>query len=83
MRARTILDTLREPMFVLNGALRVNVANRSFYRTFQVSPRGQETNSFAIWGMASGTFPSCAFSLKLFVSATGQPLCKLLRDEAG
>jgi len=34
--AQTILDTLREPILVLDRALRVNMANRSFYRTFRV-----------------------------------------------
>ena len=36
--AQTILDTLREPILVLDVALRVKMANRSFYRTFRVKP---------------------------------------------
>ena len=33
-----IVDTVREPMLVLSADLRVRRANRSFYRTFKVTP---------------------------------------------
>lgn len=36
--ADAIVDTVREPMLVLNADLRVRRANRSFYRTFKVTP---------------------------------------------
>ncbi len=36
--AESIVETVREPLLVLDGTLRVKTANRSFYRTFQVSP---------------------------------------------
>ena len=36
--ADSIVDTVREPMLVLNADLRVRKANRSFYRTFRVTP---------------------------------------------
>ena len=36
--ADSIVDTVREPMLVLNADLRVRRANRSFYRTFRVTP---------------------------------------------
>jgi two-component system, chemotaxis family, CheB/CheR fusion protein len=36
--ANTVLSTVREPLLVLDEAMRVVTANRSFYRTFQVSP---------------------------------------------
>ena len=39
---RSIVDTVREPLLVLDGRLRVQSANRSFYRTFQVSPPDTE-----------------------------------------
>ena len=35
--AESIVDTVREPLLVLDGALRVRSANRSFYATFHVS----------------------------------------------
>ena len=40
--AEAIIATLREPLVVLNQDLRVISANRSFYRTFQVSPGSTE-----------------------------------------
>jgi PAS domain S-box-containing protein len=36
--AESIVDTVREPMLVLSADLRVRRANRSFYRTFRVTP---------------------------------------------
>ena len=36
--ADAIVDTVREPMLVLSADLRVRRANRSFYRTFKVTP---------------------------------------------
>jgi len=38
LSADAIVDTVREPMLVLNADLRVRRANRSFYRTFRVTP---------------------------------------------
>ena len=35
--AQGIVDTVREPLVVLNAELRVLTANRSFYQTFHVS----------------------------------------------
>ena len=39
--AQSIVDTLREPLLVLDAAQRIISANRSFYQTFQV--RREET----------------------------------------
>jgi nitrogen-specific signal transduction histidine kinase len=33
-----IVETVREPMLVMDGDLRINLANRSFYQTFKVVP---------------------------------------------
>jgi len=38
--ALSIVDTVREPLIVLDRALRVMVANRAFYRTFRLDPAG-------------------------------------------
>jgi two-component system cell cycle sensor histidine kinase PleC len=35
---QSIVDTVREPLLVLDGRLRIRSANRSFYKKFQVSP---------------------------------------------
>jgi two-component system CheB/CheR fusion protein len=40
--ADSIVETVREPLLVLDGQLRVILANQSFYRFFQVQPREVE-----------------------------------------
>ena len=40
--AASIVETVREPLLVLDGQLRVLSANESFYRTFQATPREVE-----------------------------------------
>ncbi len=37
--AESVIETVREPLLVLDGQLRVERANRSFYRTFRITPR--------------------------------------------
>ena len=49
---RSIVDTVREPLLVLDGDLCVQSANRSFYRTFRVSP--QETEGRLLYGLGNG-----------------------------
>src|SRR5579872_1763404 len=36
---RAILDTIREPFVVLDGNLQIRLANKSFCRTFHLSPK--------------------------------------------
>jgi PAS domain-containing protein len=36
--AQAIVDTVSEPLLVLESELRVTTASRAFYRTFRVSP---------------------------------------------
>jgi PAS domain S-box-containing protein len=43
--AESIVETLREPLLVLDADLKVISANRSFYRTFKVTP-GETIGSF-------------------------------------
>ncbi len=50
--AQTILDTLREPILILDVALRVKMANRPFYRTFQVKP--EETENKLVYELGDG-----------------------------
>jgi PAS domain S-box-containing protein len=40
--AEAIVDTVREPLVILDGSLRVRRANRSFYQTFHVKPEETE-----------------------------------------
>ena len=40
--AQAIVDTVREPLLVLDKDLRVLAASRSFYQTFKVAPSSTE-----------------------------------------
>ncbi len=50
--AQNIVDTVREPLLMLDPALRVRSANRAFYQTFQVSP--EETENCLIYELGNG-----------------------------
>ncbi len=50
--AQNIVDTVREPLLMLDAALRVRSANRAFYQTFQVSP--EETENRLIYELGNG-----------------------------
>ena len=50
--AQNIVDTVREPLLILDATLRVRSANRAFYQTFHVSPR--ETEGRLIYELGNG-----------------------------
>lgn len=50
--AQGIVDTVREPLIVLDTNLQVQTANRAFYQTFQVSPA--ETQDQFIYALGNG-----------------------------
>src|SRR4028119_120546 len=50
--AQNIVDTVREPLLILDTALRVRSANRAFYQTFEVSP--EETEDHLIYELGNG-----------------------------
>ena len=50
--AQDIVDTVREPLLMLDTTLRVRSANRAFYQTFQVSPA--ETENQLIYELGNG-----------------------------
>ena len=50
--AQSIVDTVREPLLILDEALRVQSANRAFYTTFQVSP--VETEGRLVYELGNG-----------------------------
>ena len=50
--ADNIIATIREPFVVLDKSLRVKTANRSFYRTFHVSP--EETEGRFLYDLGDG-----------------------------
>src|SRR5512132_3659645 len=50
--AQNIVDTVREPLLILDATLRVRSANRAFYQTFHVSP--EETENRLIYELGNG-----------------------------
>ena len=50
--AQNIVDTVREPLLMLDTTLRVHSANRAFYQTFQVSQ--EETENRLIYELGNG-----------------------------
>src|SRR6186997_3234237 len=50
--AQNIVDTVREPLLILDSSLRVHSANRAFYQTFHVSP--DETEGRLIYELGNG-----------------------------
>src|ERR1700692_375001 len=50
--AQSIVDTVREPVVVLDKGLRVIAASRSFYSTFKVSP--QDTQGRLLYALGDG-----------------------------
>src|SRR5687768_8334344 len=50
--AQDVVETVREPLLILDPDLRVHSANRAFYRTFRVSP--EETEDRLIYELGNG-----------------------------
>jgi len=50
--AKAIVETVREPLVILNHSLKVVSANKAFYETFQASP--QETEGRLIYDLGEG-----------------------------
>ena len=50
--AQNIVDTVREPLLILNSSLRVRSGNRAFYQTFKVSL--EETEDRLIYELGNG-----------------------------
>ena len=50
--AQNIVDTVREPLLILDATLRVQSANRAFYQTFHVS--SAETENRLIYELGNG-----------------------------
>jgi chemotaxis protein methyltransferase CheR len=53
-----IVDTVREPLVVLDDAMRVVVASRSFYRAFEVTPQQIEGRPFYELGAGQWDIPA-------------------------
>jgi len=50
--AQDVVDTVREPLLILDSTLRVHSANRAFYQTFHVAP--DETENRLIYELGNG-----------------------------
>ena len=50
--AQDVVDTVREPLLILDSTLRVHSANRAFYQTFHVAP--DETENRRIYELGNG-----------------------------
>ncbi|HEX8409721.1 MAG TPA: response regulator [Thermoanaerobaculia bacterium] len=50
--AQDVVDTVREPLLILDSSLRVHSANRAFYQTFMVSP--DETENRLVYELGNG-----------------------------
>ena len=61
--AQNIVDTVREPLLMLDSTLRVRSANRAFYQTFHVSP--QETENHLIYELGNGQWDIPALRMLL------------------
>jgi len=60
--AENIVETVREPMVVLNSDLKILTANHSFYIPSKERPRKQSGISSTTSVTGNGTFPSCGYS---------------------
>ncbi len=56
--ALSIVETVREPLLVLDGDLRVRTANRAFYQNFQVDPANTEGRLIYELGNGQWDIPS-------------------------
>ena len=63
-----IVDTVREPLIVLDNALRVMVASRSFYRKFNVAPEETEGRLLHELGNGQWNIPSLRKILEDIIS---------------
>lgn len=62
--AEHVVDTIREPLLILDGNLRVVSANRSFYKTFQVSETEIKNTPFFELGHKQWNIPELEKLLK-------------------
>src|SRR6202165_4143680 len=61
--AQDVVDTVREPLLILDATLRVRSANRAFYQTFRVS--AAETEGRLIYELGNGQWDMPALSTLL------------------
>jgi two-component sensor histidine kinase len=69
--AQAIVDTVREPLLVLDQDLRVLAASRSFYQTFKVAPSSTEGQLFYALGDGQWDIPDLRLLLEKIVPEHG------------
>jgi two-component sensor histidine kinase len=69
--AQAIVDTVREPLVVLDKDLRVLAASRSFYRTFKVAPRSTQGQLIYELGDGQWDIPELRLLLERIVPEHG------------
>lgn len=70
--ADAIVETIWEPLIVLNSDLRVITANRSFYETFQVSPVQTEQHSIFELGNEQWNIPQLRSQLEEILASNAR-----------
>jgi len=61
--AQDVVDTVREPLLILDSSLRIHSANRAFYQTFHVS--SEETEGRLIYELGNGQWDIPALRMLL------------------
>ncbi len=61
---KAIIATIRQPLIVLDGCLRIQLASRSFYETFQVTPEATEGHYFYQLGNGQWNIPALRLLLE-------------------
>ncbi len=69
--AEAIIQTIREPLLVLSGDLRVRLANPAFYDAFRVTPEETLTRPFYELGTGQWNVPELRNLLEQFLPAHG------------
>jgi len=70
--AQAVVETVREPVLVLSGELRIKLANRPFYQTFQVSPEEAENRRLYELGNHQWDIPELRELLEKILPEDGQ-----------
>jgi two-component system CheB/CheR fusion protein len=79
--AESIVETVREPLVILDGDLRIVSANRSFYREFQVSPEEAEKRLLYEMGESQWDIPALRRMLEEVISKDTELYDFVVEDE--
>ncbi|MBC7807370.1 MAG: SpoIIE family protein phosphatase [Akkermansiaceae bacterium] len=69
--AQNIVDTIRDPLLILNSDLRVLSANRAFYQVFRTTAEGTENQPFTVLGGGQWNIPELVTLLKNTITKHG------------